>query len=571
MNDVVETLRQAVVGLKSRRNNEVSVNIPPETVLRHIFEVAGEKGFDHKSMMRISRTCALWRKICRGSPSLWQCLNLIRASSQVANLFFKMNSTVPFSIKAADVAQRIQPVRWPGRTRDVSHVWIENLNFTRNLSLGLSIPNKRSFSVKLEPKLLEVLDLYCAQYTSYDCSADVDCRCIEDIFGECPSLRCLSLKEILLPSTSATYDNLQTLSITMPSIIPNSLDIFSILRRTPQLEVLSLSVSDGESIFGSIIRAKNKLITLSQLRHITLALPSPDILHILSNIATGPSLRLSLKATNSKEFEAHDLLPLDARCIPSLSHAGKLCIDLENRKIKMYQSPQADGAVLDGDSLLAYTTNSAITFTLRSLTHLMLNVQRVKEFEFLDTTNHTEKLLAGDLVTILRLVPDIQRLRLRLCQGDICELFAIHAQHSTPRLCHALESLYIEEMSLEAEDMISLCSSLTPHAKSILVSRCSFDSPEESFMSTLHTIQTVDLQVIDCQFKLDIPDPITEPVIPDVSATVVDVNGVPGLSSEPNHVGELAPNRLDETQAAEHRVSVQPGVGMIKKKKIGRR
>lgn len=484
MDEVLSTLQQSVVGLKSRRNNEAIINTLPKRNLEYIFDIAGEGGYDHQCITRISWACAVWRDICLTSSSLWRRIDLTRIPPPIASLFTERNKTIPFDLTVVD----------RGSMNSVDETFcIDQEDFIRVLNMQLQIPTTLFASRKLDTKFLEVLSLRPAQDGS---PRPDDCR-IADIFGTCPRLRHLSLDGILLPSMSNAYDQLQMLKIALPSVIADSFDILSILRRSPALQVLCLSVPDGSRMFGSVTRLRTELIPLLQLRQLTLELRSSNILHIMSSIITGPSLSLHLKATS---FRESDILPLDVRCLPCIPITEKLRIDRLSQKIEMYQPSDPDGITSEDKPFLTYSTKAPYSFSTTSLTHLLLGMHAMKELEFIDTVVDLNKHDAGNLITLLRLVPDIRVLRLCSCSGETFQLFAIYAQQPALRFCHALESLYLEDIPVDVELIITIFSSLGPRLKSILVSRCSFDRTEERVTSILESIKMADIQVVHSQF-----------------------------------------------------------------------
>jgi hypothetical protein len=373
-----------------------AINTLPEEILKDIFNIAGGGGYDHRCITRISWTCAVWRDIClsTSSQSLWRRIDLTSIPLPIADLFITRNKTIPFDLTVIN----------GGSHPAYEAFCIAQKDFIRVLNMQLMIPTT-SFSLrKLESQLLEVLSLHFLQGGT----KPPDDHRIMDIFGTCPKLQHLTLDGIFLPSVSVAYDHLQTLNITLPSVVPDSLDIISILTRSSSLKVLHLSVWSRYSIFRNVTRMKAELIPLLQLQHLTLELPAADILHILSAITTGPHVSLRLK--NTSDWDS-DLLPLDSRCLPCLSSTVKLCIDREGRKIEMYRSLDPDSNMSE-ELFLVYTASTPNVFSISSLMYLTLNMHAVKELVFVDTTDQDQKLDAGLLITFLRLVSlaDLRRI-----------------------------------------------------------------------------------------------------------------------------------------------------------------
>ncbi|KAK7676383.1 hypothetical protein QCA50_020646 [Cerrena zonata] len=510
MSDMINSFKYAVANLKSRRNAEATINNLPEKVLVCIFDIVGNSGYNYRGITRLSWTCAMWRDICLRNPTLWRCidLSLNAISPRILDLFVERNRTIPRSVKIADP----DSLAFPSSSRDESRrknyeaFIVREIDSIRDLALGWGIPNKWfvTTTVKLEPKLLEMLSIRCVHCTPTQESEYPEDRRINNFFDQCPNLRYLSLDGILLPSSSTIYNDLKTLKITSPTILPGTFDIISIIRRAPLLETLFLSISDGTSLFK--IEEKVKLeepVPVVNLKHLTLELPSADILYILSSLTVGSSTHISLKNTSTRSFT--DILPLDPRCLPCLSGAEKVAIDRQSQKIEIYQSRIPTGVCttseLEGEPLLSYSLGPSMRLTVASLVHLVLNLRNIKELTFIDITTLSTKLSAGDLVILLSLLPDIRCVRLHSCGPDVCQLIAAHAQHGRPRLCHVLEALYLESMVLKEKDVVLMCTSLAPHIQSVTVLKCSFGKQKRHAMSILKTIQGIDLQIVDSTFN----------------------------------------------------------------------
>lgn len=500
--NVLAKLQDAVTRLKSRRNNEAPINTLPETVLRRIFGLVGNNGYAHQCITTISWTCAIWRDICLRTPSLWHAIDLSNISPRIADMFFIRSQMLPLSLMAIDRGPYTKQIL---RQKEYEDFCVKHIDSVRELHLALPMSLTWSSFRNLKPVLLEVLSLHFVQpanswYWPKSSIVSGDGPAMEDILGECPRLWHLSLHGVLLPSTSTAYDHLRTLTVALPSIVPGSLDIYSILKRSSLLEVLSISIPMKVAAFDDGETGKGDLISLAHLRQLTLALPSIDISRILSNISTELPLRIVLKDTGSPDVNIPEILPSDPRCLPCVADAEKLCINRESWRIKMHRSSGPDGAIIEEEPFLDCSVLSPTCFALVPIVHLISSIQSIKELEFDDTSNQSETLDAKDLITLLRLMPDIMVLRLRSCRSDICALLAIHARHAKPPVCRSLRALYLEDMALNAEGLLSICMSLTPRIGSVLVSKCFFDEPKDTVTGILSTVTTVDLQVIDSKF-----------------------------------------------------------------------
>ncbi|KAK7676820.1 hypothetical protein QCA50_020226 [Cerrena zonata] len=522
MNDVIGSFKETIANLNSLRNNEAPINSLPEKVIVHIFDLAGDSGYDHECITRISWICALWRKISLKTPSLWRCIDFSTGtiSPRIVQLYVERNPEMPRSVKILEYDCCSCSPRDDARRTAYERFLIKRIDSVRELELGCRIPNDLFTIAKPQPILLEALSIRCIPSRPSSSSTSAaripEDRCIKDIFDGCPNLRYLCLDGCLLPSASTIYNGLKILKISSPTILPDAFDIFSIMRRTPSLEFLSLSVSDGESIFRiKTAERVEELIPVVHLKQLTLELPASDILHILSNITVSLSVRISLKDTStSGTATMNSILPLDPRCLPCLSVSEKLSIDRQSGKIDIFRTLDTTGSgeTLESEPFLTYSITSFNAPTVTSLTHLTLNLPGIHELAILEVKNQSEKFKAGDLVTLLRLVPDIRRLRLHSCDSGICQLFATHAQHGRPRLCHVLEAVYLEDMALKERDVVAISTSLAPHGLSVSVLKCWFENAEEKVMKVLETVQGIDLQVSETQFEKPISseDTMTE-------------------------------------------------------------
>ena len=502
MNEVIIAITEASTSLKSRRNNEAPINTLPEKLLTTIFDLACDSGFDHYCITRISWTCAMWREISLRTPSLWHCIDfsLSAISPRIAELFVVRKKDYPLNVKIHDPESSTS--NGDERRNQYQTLLTQHIDTIQDLSIGCNLPNVWSLisSVGTLPTLLRSFSISTGQ-VPYSIRRD---RRIVDILGECPQLREITLNGVILPANSVLYTHLETLSITLPLIEQDTLEIFSVLRRTTSLKSLSLRVEDGESIFTDGARARptnSELVSLASLTQITLEIPSYDIIYVLSGLALGSSTRLSLKDTtaSTKSEESGDLLPLDPRCLPCLMKTEKISIDREGLRISLYQ-PSGVAHIIEDVPFVEYSIGSLKKLTTAPITHLLLNLRDLKELVFIDSKEASSKCSAGDLLILLTIVPDLRFLQLEACSPRVCRPLEAQARNGRPRLCHILEILHLKNMELDEREVVSICASLAPHVRSVTIQGGKFSKPEEDVMDVLKAIREIDFQVISSQF-----------------------------------------------------------------------
>ena len=88
----------ASLRLRTERNKYVKINNLPTELLREIFCLVGENGLDFKTNMIIIRTCARWRAVAFGEPSMWTHLPLSSLTNPAYELYECLSDVRPLDI-----------------------------------------------------------------------------------------------------------------------------------------------------------------------------------------------------------------------------------------------------------------------------------------------------------------------------------------------------------------------------------------------------------------------------------------------------------------------------------------
>ncbi|CAL1703461.1 unnamed protein product [Somion occarium] len=489
LQETINTFHGSLVHLRSRRNNAVTVNILPDEILCAVFETANDQGFDHKTTLAISHTCARWRSVSLADASFWSCIDMNAIPLKLAKLYLEQNTIIPRSLVFICDGYEDPVLEKAKLCADITV-------FARELVLCTRIP----ISWLAPPSEAPFLEIFTLDGINIRNSGPI----ISDPFASYPRLHSLTLREVLLPKHSSAYRGLRELSIEVCTTASEKFNFFSLLSASPDLQVLNLSIREMDNVFENL--AENEWLKLTQLRSLSLVLPIVEINEVLSSLEIPPGCRMDLRVPptcmTTEKASLIDFFPVDPRFLSRLQDSYKLCIKSRYSQAIIYksESPRSFPESLPRVESLPFITLSSVgnIFDSTSIIGLLQLLSSLQDLELGSCSAYS----ASDIIIFMKLVPALRRLRIDWCPIELYKTLTTLVEYSPtpflPRLSHIVLCHSKINTSLTA-----LCRSLEKQLCSIQLVGCRFETmtEEERILGELQGLDILEVMSSNATYR----------------------------------------------------------------------
>lgn len=283
-----EAVIKRTVSLRYARNSTVPMSRLPVELLSRIFSFA--RGCQ-ETLLAISCTCALWRKLILGDTFAWTELDLYAHPGDVSRLFVQRSANRPLTLRyCVPFSDPKDARKIPTERLCAYRLWRDNMRRVRRFFITIhpaddtDIPPVETWFAEHDAPILEELELKVLQTDS----RPVEDNICPEICTDMPNLRSLTLHGVRLPWAPGLYPSLIMLHITLTGIDePHVLDesLLAILRNQPSLEDLRLCIR-----YTVASGAPSNLVTLPSLKKLHLELPAEDMTDLLEGLSLEPDL-----------------------------------------------------------------------------------------------------------------------------------------------------------------------------------------------------------------------------------------------------------------------------------------